>query len=629
YFHARAGWEVESVQSEAREELVWEYASEAKTKRLVRVYLKKPFTRDFSFPLRVRLRRLANVVRRLPVNDLSPLDLSDVIAGKHYIRLRSELPYRVRILDWSGIPYETPLSLQNDSTLRQFLSDTSTGSIMTIGDDSAGCSALIEKRTSGYSANLSSHVLVENESMTQTWKIKCIPPTGSRIDRVLVAFRQTTANRSPQSVTPSEQDKKSPDDLNWKWSLTGEDQQAFEIHELSDDELKALSPPPNTRIWELRLQTSRSVPFDIDVTRLVPMSRSLSVPLVYLPEIPLTRAEILIETTGNDGVTIEPTQMTRIPVRLAQQNELECIKGAFTYNPSELERTATLDSGQYKPASLVLGMGKKESVAATRSTLWCWFLRFDSQHDAKGVVRNHAMYYLENRGATFCRVTLPANVDFSSVHAVGIDEKRVTWYPETNDGDNIVRVRLPAKQRFFSLFLEFHTTEPPLRKEHRLLPNLPRTDFAVLDGLWRIWLPPEWRADSGNTHVKTSLFDESGFISDFLLQKQTRNIRQTAEFLISRLGDETLFKQLLWEKRRNESETPLPETEQTTAASGSADDATKISSRPGSILTWGDMLTNAFFSSRLFPESRTKGTPSIYIDRYSLNQAGIVPSSPV
>ncbi|MDO5567581.1 MAG: hypothetical protein Q4G59_13045, partial [Planctomycetia bacterium] len=90
-----------------------------------------------------------------------------------------------------------------------------------------------------------------------------------------------------------------------------------------------------------------------------------------------------------------------------------------------------------------------------------------------------------------------------------------------------------------------------------------------------------------------------------------------------------LFKQLLWEKRRNESETPLPETEQTAAASGSTDEATKITPRPGSILTWGDMLTNTFFSSRLFPESRTKGTPSIYIDRYSLNQAGIVPSSPI
>ncbi|MDD3587126.1 MAG: hypothetical protein PHQ75_08080, partial [Thermoguttaceae bacterium] len=576
-FNVRAGWDVESVQSEAREELVWEYTTEAKTKRLVRVYLKKPFTRDFSFPLRVRLRRQANVVRRLAVDDLSPLDLSDVIAGKHYIRLRSELPYRVRILDWSGIPYETPLSLQNDSTLRQFLSDTSSGSIMMIGDDSAGCTAMIEKRTSGYSASLSSHVLAETGSMTQSWKIKCIPPTGSRIDRVLVALRQTIPNRTEAIANSSGQAKKQVDDLDWKWSLTGEDQQALEIRELGDEEVKSLSSPPNTRIWELRLQTSRSVPFDIDATRTVPMSESLSIPLAYLPEIPLARAEILVETSGNDGVTIEPTQMTRIPVRLAQQNELECIKGAFAYNPGELERPVPLDSGPYKPASLVVDVRKNEASVA-RSALWCWFLRFDSQHDAKGIVRNHAMYYLENRGATFCRLTLPKNVDFSAVHAVGIDEKRVTWYPETNKDDNIVRVRLPAKQRFFSLFLEFHTTEAPLRKEHRLLPNLPRTDFIVLDGLWRIWLPPEWRADSGTTQVKASLFDESGFISDILLQKQIRSIRLTSDFLISRLGDETLFKQLLLEKRRNESETPLPETEQTTAnVPGSTDEASKIS----------------------------------------------------
>lgn len=673
-FHVRPGWEVESVQSEAREELIWEYMNDpldwpaaannphesehrpgdnaksgdvkssvantshaksettnrAISRRVVRVFLKKPFTRDYSFPLRVRSRRVTHTASKLPVDQLSPLDLSHVISGNHYIRLRSESPYQVRIFDWSGIPYETPLSLQNDSMLRQFLPDTASGSIMLLGDDSAGCTSSIEKRTSDYSANLSSHILVENKNVTQQWTIRCIPPTGSRIDRVLVAFRQTVPGRSSGTKVSEADVGKVVHDPDWKWSLAGEDQQAFEIHELGDDELKALSVPPSSRVWELRLQTSRSVPFDINAVRTVPLSSSRCIPLVYLPEIPLLRADVLVETTGTDPVAIETSQMSRIPVRLAGQNELESIKGAFAYNPTEVERIPAVDSTEYKPVSLIVGPGKKEVSSALRSFVWCWFLCFDSQHDAKGVVRNHAMYYLENRGAAFCRVTLPPGVDFSAVHAVGIDEKRVTWYPETEEGTNVVRVRLPSRRRFFSLFLEFHTTEPPLRKERRLLPNLPRTDFAVLDGLWRIWLPPEWRADSGHSLAKTSFLDDSGFIADRLLQKQTRTIRQTAEFLVSRLGDETLFKQLLWEKRRNESETPPAESEQTaTVAAAAGDDTAKGVPRSGSILTWGDMLSNIFFSSKLFPESRTRGTPSIYIDRYSLNQAGIVPSSPI
>ncbi len=604
-------------------------------------------TGRFSLPASgtVPLRNLIPVRIRNPIQSGSNRGTaaaegtSDIGAGKHLLAVESAAPGRLKLWPGSG---QNPIPIPtNDPMVRERFSGglPSPDSAVFLADASFRTVQIgLEPLRLSYTSDVKCNLTLDGGELTQTYRFECFP-TGSRIDRVLVHFSQDS-------------------EVPWVWKTGIDQEKPLTVLEPTKKSLQGTSVPLGGKVLEIRLPTPRSGPFVLTATRRLPIDKLTPIPLAMLPESTVQQTELVIESAYDTNVEVVNTRLKPIPIAAPARNEYQTIRAAFRYDPSR-------DIDLSDNPSLSLRPRKKDRLIASA---WVWSLQLDSQFEAGKIVREHATFFIENRGQKQVRITLPQNIRAEDVLAVWVEDERVPWYRnreskkrEENDIERTsekvfseqthIFLTMPERRRFTAVSLEYSHQAEPLVLRKTLRPDYPEIDLPVLSGTWIVWTPPEFQTflrkkpgmhDSGNGEREEDFSPLSDFgfsqaldpayrvqdhrsfdplASDdwqrlLSFDRRKRNCLSIAERLIDLLGDEKTVRSI----RASAAFTPDREPGKEGEKSESSHE----------IITWGNLFGDYRFLSTVFEETaQGPVSPRIIVDWTALRRIGIFPTTQV
>ncbi|MDO5580307.1 MAG: hypothetical protein Q4G69_04180 [Planctomycetia bacterium] len=627
-FPLNPGWEIDSVRSDTRGQIQWDYTGSRQNTRGLRLFLKKPLKKNKPIRFYLTARFLTGPETDLEPGRLLPIDTDSMLFGKHFLLLQADSPWRISIIDKNGVPFSDHL-LPDRSLIQEYFPDFPTGTTLLLGNSTAGTRVRVEKTRANYDADVSAEMQVDGPNLTENWKMVCIPSPGFRVNRIVVSF------------TPDEPNTNPPE---WSWNLASDTERSFQVLPLSGEEKKTLNIPAGFSSWEIRLLTSRSVPFEVSASRTRPFLKTAPIPLLILPETTADTAEIKVSSTRTEPFSVDAAKMIKIPTEAPMDDQYRMIEGAFRYRPSDLVRSDHNSRGPDLRITRPDQEKRSENEKSGKNDLspaWGWFVRAESQYDPLGTIRNHCTYYIENRGRETCQFTLPSNMDLSSILAIWIDNQRITWTPEKENGKNIIKIQLPPQKRFVSICIEYTIQSPPLKRKQKIRPSLPEIDLPILSGTWGLWVPQEWK-----TEILLQKELESGAsLKIFQPKEDLQTAQKKANYFLQHFGDESLLHQISGDKRKllpESAKNPLQSNKKGSplrsrlTASPLGDPDPELEEKGYSldnvvqpIVSWGEVFSDPAYLSALFLPSESEGTPRVYIDRYALNQCRVLPSTRV
>ena len=645
------GWSIdhESLESVTKESLhFWE--NEATNSLFL--FLQKPTQLKL-----VGTRANLNLVE-LPLGDLQPVHVyfseqsrtigksgpgasSDSGTGRHLIALTANEPNHLKPV---GITEQIPALLSNGDpeVRRYFLSevDLTAASTFVLDANSRTIPIRLEHQKLRFDSEIVCLMTLQDQELIQTCTFSCFP-SGTRIDGLYVHWTQDSS-------------------VPWTWTIRGGNQ-VLNSRILSEQERLAanLSTPLGGIVEEVRLEASRSDSFQLEANRQVVLDQPTPVPLPMLCESMLNPVEVIIDSPYSTNVEIVNAGLKSIPVPAPPKNEYQTIRAAFRYDPLR-------DLGNFDDPLLFLVPLKNNDTAekitmvstnALNASAWVWTLQLDSQFESTGMVREHATFFIENRGQKRITMTLPSAIPLENVLAVYLENERVTYdlQKNTDSVESLAQISLilPEKRRFLTVSLEYWHQSRPLLYRTKIQPSYPSIDVPVLGGTWIAWTPPEFQAflRGRQEGLLVSEKDKNGelyLLSGLGISLQSDTARPTAFFqpldpfsltewegwfsnedrernslpiairFLETLGNESNLKKLLKGSSASESEeTPdfLPGVSTFTTGT-----------EP---ITWGEMLSHPQFQETVFGDLARRETPNLFIDWIALQRVGVLPMTPI
>jgi hypothetical protein len=419
--------------------------------------------------------------------------------------------------------------------------------------------------------------------------------------------------------------------------------------------------------WEIRLAVPQTSAFEFRAVSSIPLSDSIPIPLAALPLAVTQKGEIYIESPKLFQYHVVNSRLKSIPTVPTEWYRYQEIRSAFRYDPEEEIRFSLQNP------ILLQRLTREE----TPPSAWIWSLRLDTQYESEGIVKDNAIFLLENYGKDSLKIRLPEGINVGNVHAVWRDDQRISWQPEyennlkennvkeNNPADktdkqtnsvtvgqqdslpvkpplqNIVAISLPEGTRFVSVSLEYSHQDIPLSDQRKLEPQYPTVDIPVLSKNWTLWFPPEFEVSL--RHPVTS--KTSGYHS-FPLPKAMNY------FLVNTRFDPFSFvawKEFCFGKVRYQDATQASQIffnwitaglKKTNPAAFGSDKSLLNAAVPNEPVrttetktTWAALLGNEKRLIEMLGETRRgdeKGVDAkMMIDKQSLLMLGITPSTPI
>lgn len=492
------------------------------SRRLVVQFQKPHRSKDGPLRIQVQGRYLSSPHQQFALKNLSPFNFTHQNDQVHLIAIALEPPFHLRSLASVNASSESQDKLLR--SLSRFQGTQHQGSLFALDAKFREKQFAVERLNPNYSCAVKGIVQVQNNELTLNYQISCVP-SDSSVDRVYVYF--------------SSIDTKTTEDR-WQWNIGG-DASRLTARRLDSVEWSKLFSQHARRTsenhwpgecWELRLDNARSTPFEIRAELPVSLSEVFQIPLAALPLASTQKGEILIEASRLPNYQILNSRLQSIPVALPSWYRYQNIRAAFRYDPVEEFR-------QLSPSPLLF---KRVAEGDIPPSAWVWMLRLDTQYENEGTVKNNAVFLLENRGKDSLRITLPTGIHTGNVHAVWLDDKRITWHPDLASGisdegaatkekstktlPNVVVVALPEGRRFVSVSLEYSSQGKNLTHHRHLTPRYPQADVPVLTGSWTSWLPPDFDV-STRFQNDSSDIENAGSVSravDYYLSSRYFNV---------------------------------------------------------------------------------------------------------
>ncbi len=607
----RSDWEIDAVQTSGDEPIGWSREERGGNSTLV---LSFPSATPSDRPTRVSIaaRRAESFDRQVEVDALSPLDLSNEPRGAHALLLRAESSTQIELTTRTGRPFvpakTAPKFVFNETLVREALPTANGGTRLYLGDQTADAVATLRRQRSTYSAELSGVGELSASAFSSVWTLRCVPSPGSRVDRV-VFFASREAERTVAEDSP------------WTWAPAAEPNRSFVAAPLSSAEAKAFDVPPGVAAFEIRLATSRSVPFELRLSKTQPTTDTVEAPLVFLPEAAVETADFVVESPS--GLPFWPRsqglEATLAPP--APNDEFESLQEAFRYSPTPTDETPRLS------LDLVPRLDDDATPETLGALAWRWFEKYDAFYETNGAVRVRGALYLENRGRSSLTLRAPRGFAPDSTNAVWVDARRVPWTLETlADGSAGLRIALPPRRRFVCVEIELRVDDRPLFGRRRLTPTTFSCDAPALGGVWSAWIPPQFQ-----TSERSAFFaDERGSALRAILaalpfgDARSRRVEAAAERFSRRFGDVAALRRALADERKPDAADAPP--------------------------TWGDVFGTPTLVGRLFaPSAETSDAPEssttvetpfgtldatrepfrLYVDRFALAQTRTTPTTPL
>lgn len=656
--------------------------------RLLSIQLKRPLRSLQALRIQIGGRYLAVTRRDFRLTDVAPLILPRRKSESHFVAIRLDIAYRLQYA--SPVPASLEIRDPLDSRLSRRFIDLPMGTVLPLNSQTENIRFTMERLRPSYTADISGTVRVHEKDCEATFRIVC-RPADSSVDRVYVGFSPSGASAEAVEKVPDAggSELREPGDSSdghrdrresrpsWTWNSSSELFQPIQARLLNPTEWADLTAPAGSRndaeetypdeIWEIRLAVPQTLPFEIRAVATIPLSDTTSVPLASVPLASSQKGEIRLESTRFMPYRIVNSRLKSLPVPPGAWDGFQETRAAFRYDPDEEFR-------QRLAASLLL---KRISPDSVPPTAWVWLLRMDTQYESEGIVRNNAVFFVENRGKDSLRITLPEGVGIGDVHAVWLGDSRVTWHPDLGENaaktesssdydpkrrrDPAVVVSLPEEKRFVSVSVEYSFRDVPLTEHRKLNPRYPVADVPVLSGNWTAWFPPEFDVSTRRRQIRDDqtqrrhgssisramsvglgerrfdLFSPDAWrrlLQGTRRRRQARNAadaffrwieRNRAESERHRTGSENMFLSETFDLSRTEEERRSGTETATTWGDVFADEKT--------LADMTDRTNRDGFRSPPGSRSGRRNDPSakprVWIDRQSLAYIGIAPATPV
>jgi len=565
------------------------------------VQLNRPLDSRSSVMLKLSCRFINSSQSQFLLAELSPLMLPHRHGETHFIATQSHLTTYSLKSSMDASVFDVPSLTLGGNSL------PSAGAVYPLDFRTQDICFELERMSPNYTVEIFGNNFIDSTGLTATFRINCTPIDDSSISRVIIHF-------TPSGDTDTSR--------HWNFSLmesTGSPRplQARKILPEELQEVFSMSEQQNWsenlergELWEIRFDDSQTASFELTAVSLIPLADTISLPLASVPLASAQRGELTIESPQQFHYRIVHARLDSIPVAPPAWDQYQTTRAAFRYNPSEELRRS-------HPTLLLL---QKLTPNEQADIAWVWSLRLDSQYDPIGIVRNRALFLVENQGKDVLKIKLPRGIDATNVSSVWRDSQQIPWQYNADQGDadqGAINVALPEGQRFVSISVEYAYHDAPLSKQRKLRPHSPSADVPILSGSWISWFPPEFevslrRANNDDSPAST------GSVS----------VSKTLEYLLS--GTYRSFLGAEWHnifdngRRRLETESAAQYFFE-----GIVD---VLDNNP--LSTWGELLGRenekilAYVRSRLTDTRRFVET-KLFIDKQALSFLGITPTTPI
>jgi hypothetical protein len=580
---------------------------ETPAQRTLSVQLKRPLRPRLPVTLQLSC-RLSQSQSQFRLADLSPLVLSHRQSETHYIAAQLNFTDSTLKSSVEASTYNVPQTITFGGSPMRLL-----GNVYPLNSRTQDIRFELEQMRPNYTAALSGNIYMGDGELIPTYRIRCTP-IDSSIDRVFVHFTPLDEANTAQ---------------HWDWSLSDSSGSSpgagLRPKKLSPDEWKELLPmfEPQNRsedlergeVWEIRLDGLQSTPFDLSAESSIPFADSMRIPLVSLPLASSQRGELTIESPQHMDYRIVSTRLHSIPIAPPSGDRYQDVVAAFRYDPPEELRRSQ------HPALMLQKMTQEERI----DTAWIWSLRLDSRYEPEGMVRNKALFLVENQGKDILQITLPRGIAAAQIAAVWRDSQQIAQHYD--EEQRTIDIALPVKQRFVSVAVEYAYQDTPLAQQQKLRPRYPTANVPILSGSWTSWFPSEF---------EVSLRRDS----DVVTQSPEKQI--TLSKALNYLVAETTLRKTLWtiwddvyygKQRRLETEMAaqcffeeLVKVFHANPAPGNPDSGNPVT-------TWGDLIGGEKVMSpvwfRLGNETKRSVVTRLLIDKQALTFLGITPATPI
>ncbi len=457
-------WSIDSVEAVPAEALAdWRVERDG-AKAVLRVHLSKslpqrlPDTPPFRLTITARCPR-PSLAKALGVDQLSPLRFQGVSEGRRLVCVSAREPYELKVSGDEGLKRVGVQSLESAALAR--FAQPPRGLLFEDDGAAAALKVSLVAQKPSYSAVIRVEAIVDQDSLTESYELRCVPEAGRRMDRVHVRFSR--ARKAPlrwQSVS---------DDDEQNWTVRREPTKESATDEISDGES-----------WEIRLRPARSVPFEIRAVRTTPFSDGETVSLASVPEAGEQTATLVLSSSGSAAFRIEPSRLKRVSTEPVSADRPDTMRAVFRYDP---KRDAT------PGGEAAIGIERLEADAAPASA-WVWSCQLESQYPVSGMGRHVATYRLEAAGAQHLRLALPPEVGAERVRAVWLNDEQVAPRFDTEGDGRALEVELPPGRRFTTVSVCFATADRPSGVVNAVAAPLPEPNVPVLTRQWTVWAPP-------------------------------------------------------------------------------------------------------------------------------------------
>ncbi|MCL2005359.1 MAG: hypothetical protein FWG73_04255 [Planctomycetaceae bacterium] len=451
------------------------------TSQTLSVQLNTPLHAQRSLILQLSCRFIHSLQNQFRLAELSPIVLTPRSTERHYAAIRHDLTYHSLKASQSASAFDIASVVFGINQLPM------SGNIYPLNTRTQDIHFELERTRPNYTADVAANIYIDHAGLMPTFRIR-YTPIDTSISRVFVYF---TPFRDDNQTTV------------WDWSLSGttDTLRPLRARQISPTELRSMLSVAEQQnwnedlyrgeIWEIRFDELQTAPFELVAVSLLPLADSMAIPLAVIPLASSQRGEITITSPQRFNYRIVNARFDSIPIAPPAWDSYQQVRAAFRYEPLlELRRS------QHAPLSLQLRTPEEQV-----DTAWVWSLRLDSYHEPEGMVRNRALFLVENQGQDTLQITLPRSIEPSDVSAIWQDSQQIAWH--YNEEQNTVDVDLPIGQRFVSISVEYLHQDIPLVQQRRLRPQYPSANIPILSGSWVAWFPPEFDISLRRTAVDT------------------------------------------------------------------------------------------------------------------------------
>ena len=526
-------WEIESVLTSAEEPIIWNIQEksqqDASNSRVLFVSFKKPPVAKQPTRLTISGRLPCSFEKNVEVDRLCPVDLSETLYGAHLISLRSEAQSQVKISSRFGRPFvgrsANPNFVFSESQLRETLVSTPGAVRLYFGEQTVDAVAKLENLRSNYSVGVSCRARLLANRFEEKWNLRFTPSSGARVDSVVFFVSDSTQENAQTN--------------RWFWSTPSEPNKTYEAERLNAPDVVARAPKGAVP-YEIKLSTSRTVPFELNVCYSASVSDVVQAPLLFFDEETEKKtSEIVVDSPTSVPFWTESESMTATSAPVVPQGQYESLKRAFRYEASiDSLRSKNVPKLEISFSSFGVRSNPRDVLA---SSLWCWFENYDSFYESNGFSYERVAYFIENRGSSLFQVTLPSELGVDSLRSVWLDGKRIS-VSKTKDDDkeNVLQIELPAERRFVCVSFECYVKNVRKFGDFRRKPFRFECNAPVLSGSWNAWTSSQYQPLTFRSSRANSYWSrlQDRIISRFV---QTKKSTEIADRLATRLGSlETL-----------------------------------------------------------------------------------------